>query len=135
MERIYNLKFRNRIRHVKIFPQSKKVLEKLKNKRIKLGLITNSTGFITLTILNHFKLKKYFDVVVTMDDVRRRKPAPDMILKACKTLKVMPKNTILVGDTMNDIIAGRRAGCATVGYKVKGDYEINSLKEALCILH
>ena len=135
VEQVYNLKFRNRIKHVKLFPQSKKILEKLKNKKIKLGLITNSTRFITLTILNYFNLKKYFEVVVTMDDVKRRKPAPDMILKACKTLKVRPENTILVGDTMNDIIAGRRAGCVTVGYKVNGDYEINSLKEALRILH
>jgi len=62
-----------------------------------------------------------------MDDVKRRKPAPDMILKACKILKVKPKNTILVGDTKNDMIAGKRAGCITVGYKMMGDYRIDKL--------
>ena len=70
-----------------------------------------------------------------MDDVKRRKPAPDMILKACKLLRINPKNTILVGDTMNDIIAGKRAGCVTVGYKVKGDYRINNLNQILSMLN
>ena len=64
-----------------------------------------------------------------MDDVKRRKPAPDMILKACKMLKVKPKNTILVGDTINDMIAGKRAGCVTMGYKIKGDYTVNNLRK------
>lgn len=127
VERAYNLNFKKRKRYVKLFPQSATILEKLQKHPIKIGLITNSTRFISSTILNHFNLKKYFSAVVTMNDVKRRKPAPDMILKACKMLKVKPKNTILVGDTMNDIIAGRRAGCITIGYKVKGDYGIDRL--------
>lgn len=127
VERIYNLKFKDRIRYVKLFPQSRKVLEELKKRKIKIGLITNSTRFIANTILGQFKLKKYFEAVVTMDEVRRRKPAPDMILKSCTMLKVSPKNAILVGDTKNDIIAGRRAKCVAVGYNVKGDYIIRRL--------
>ena len=127
VEHIYNLKFKKGIKQIRLFPQSISTLKKLKKHPIKIGLITNSTRFITNEILNHFKLKKYFQAIVTMDDVKRRKPAPDMILKACKKLKVKPKNTILVGDTMNDMIAGRRAGCISVGYKVKGDYKINKL--------
>ena len=135
VEHVYNSKFKERIGYVRLFPESIPILKKIKKRPIKIGLITNSTKFITSALLNHFKLKKYFKVVVTMDDVKRRKPAPDMILKACKLLKVKPKNTILVGDTMNDMIAGKRAGCVTVGYKVKGDYKIDSLKEILHILH
>ena len=134
VEHIYNLKFKKGIKQVKLFPQSIPTLKKLERYPIKIGLITNSTRFITSTILNHFKLKKYFQAIVTMDDVTRRKPAPDMILKACKMLKVRPKNTILVGDTMNDIIAGRRAGCVTVGYKIKGDYKINNLNKLFSFL-
>ena len=107
--------------------QSIKTLKKLKNQNIRIGLITNSTRFITTVILHNFKLKKYFSAIITLEDVKRRKPAPDMILKACRILKIKPKNTILVGDTKNDMIAGRRAGCITVGYKIKGDYKISKL--------
>ncbi|MDP3766201.1 MAG: HAD family hydrolase [Nanoarchaeota archaeon] len=135
VERVYNLKFKKRKKYVKLSPQSIDVLKNLKKLKVKIGLITNSTRFITTTILSHFQLKKYFKVIVTMDEVERRKPAPDMILKACKMLKVRPKNTILVGDTINDIIAGRRAGCITVGYKIKGNYRINELKSIISFLN
>ncbi|MBI2654329.1 HAD family hydrolase [Candidatus Woesearchaeota archaeon] len=125
----YNENFKRRKNLVKLFPQAIKVLRKLKQGKLKTALLSNSTRFIVNTILNHYKLKKYFDVIVTMDDVKRRKPAPDMILKACKKLKVKPQNTILIGDTKNDMVAGKRAGCVTVGYKVKGDYRVDALRE------
>ena len=125
----FDMYFKRRKGLVKIFPQSKKVLENLKKRKIKLALLSNSTKLIVLSILKHHKIHKYFDVIVAMEDVKRRKPAPDMIIKACKKLGVNPINTIIVGDTQNDMIAGKRAGCVTVGYKTKGDYMINRLKE------
>ncbi|MEK6984532.1 MAG: HAD family hydrolase [Nanoarchaeota archaeon] len=134
VEKAYNANFNKRKKYVKLFPQSVEVLRKLKKQKIKTGLISNSTKIIVTTILNSFKLNEYFDVVVTMDDVKRRKPAPDMVLKACRELNARPKNTILVGDTKNDMIAGKRAGCVTVGYKINGDYKIKNLKEILNIV-
>ena len=129
----YNKSFRKRKHLVKIFPQSKNVLESLKKRKIKLALLSNSTRFIVLSILEYHKIHKYFDVIVAMEDVKHRKPAPDMILKACRKLNVRPKNTIIVGDTQNDMIAGKRAGCVTVGYNIKGDYGIDDLKNVLKI--
>jgi len=78
----YNQSFLKRKNFVKLFPQSKKALENLKKRKIKLALLSNSTKFIVLSILKHHKIHKYFDVIVAMEDVKRRKPAPDMILKA-----------------------------------------------------
>ena len=129
VEAFYNKDFGRRAKFVKLFPQSKIALKKLRDRKVKLGLISNSTTLIVSAILKRFGLKKYFNAVVTMDDVKKGKPAPDMVLKACKMLKVKPKNTILVGDTKNDMIAGKRAGCVTIGYKVEGDYKIKSLKK------
>ena len=131
IEKAYNKFFGGRRKYVKLSHQAKPVLKDLKRKNIKIGLITNSTKYITLITLEYFKLKKYFDVIVTMNDVRYGKPKPNMVLKACKMLKVNPSNTILVGDTKNDMIAGKRAGCVTVGFKIKGDCRINKLKEIL----
>ena len=116
---------------VKLFPESGETLENLRKNGIKLGLLSNSTRFIVMTVLNHFKLRKYFEVVMTMNDVKRRKPDPEMVLKACKKLNINPKNAVIVGDTKNDMIAGNRAGCVTVGYRIKGNYRINDLKEII----
>ena len=134
VESAYNACFNKRAKYVKLSAQAKNVLQKLKNKNIKIGLVTNSTSLITLAILRHFKLTGYFDVILTMNDVRRGKPHPDMALKACKMLKVSPKCALLVGDTQNDMLAGKRAGCFTIGYKTKGDLEIKKLNEIFFLL-
>ena len=129
VKRLYIKYFQKRIHHVMLFPQVHEVLRELKRRKYKIGLITNSTRATSRAIMNLLKLNKYFDAIIAMEDVKRRKPAPDMILKACKKLNAKPRNTILIGDTNNDIVAGRRAGCVTVGYKIKGDYRINKLNE------
>jgi len=51
-----------------------------------------------------------------------------------RKLKVKPKNAILVGDTSNDMVAGEKAGCVTIGYKIKRDNKIDNLSEALNLL-
>ncbi len=115
--------------YVKFFPETKSVLKKLSNSKVKIALITNTPNKILILVLKHHKIKKYFNAIVTIDDVKKGKPAPDMVLKACKLLRVKPENTILVGDTKNDMLAGKRAGCITVGYKTDGDYRINNLQQ------
>ncbi|MBI2656773.1 HAD family hydrolase [Candidatus Woesearchaeota archaeon] len=120
--------FSKNYKYVKIFPQTKSVLKKLSNSKAKIALITNTPNKILNLVLKHHKIKKYFNAIVTIDDVKKGKPAPDMALKACRLLRVKPENTILVGDTKNDMLAGKRAGCITVGYKTKGDYRIDNLE-------
>lgn len=127
----YNKFFKKRKDYVKLFPHSAEVLKNIRKRKLKLGLISNSTNFIVMSVLNHYKLRKYFDVVITMEDVKHRKPAPDSVLKACRLLKVSPKNAIFIGDSINDVIAGKSAGVVTIGYKIEGDYRINELKKVL----
>ncbi len=127
LNRLKDIYFSKNIHLVNLFSHSIHALKKVKGMSIKTGLISNSTGIIVKSIIKQFKLGRFFDVIITSQEVKRGKPAPDMIIKVCKLLRVNPKNTILIGDTMNDMVAGRRAGCITVGYKVNGDYRINKL--------
>lgn len=119
--------FTRNISHVKMFPEAEKILKRLSEKRIPIALISNSPRKIVMPVLNQFGLKQYFNAVITIEDVRKGKPAPDMVLKACRLLKVKPKYAIVVGDTVNDMTAGKKAGCITVGYGIKGDYETSKL--------
>jgi pyrophosphatase PpaX len=105
----------------------KKLLKKLRSKSLKLAVISNSTDFIVNGLLNFHGIKNYFDAVLTMEDVKNRKPNPDIIIKACKKLKVSPKESIIVGDSKYDIIAGKRAKCISVGYKIRGDYMVDTI--------
>lgn len=115
--------------NLRLFPNTKETLTILKNKKLKLGLVTNTPKKQAYKLINHLKLKEYFDVVVGGDEVEHGKPDPDMILLACRILGVKPRDSIYVGDTNVDIIAGKKAGCFTIGFKIDGDDRIDDLSE------
>jgi len=83
-----------------------------------------------LLILDYFKIKKYFNCIIDVYDVKKPKPNPEPVLKALKKLKVNKNQALYVGDDKVDILAGKRAGVKVVLYKQKfknADYHINDL--------
>lgn len=128
-----NTAYSNHVDDVKIYPDAKSILNKLRN--YKKGIITNTPKDCTIQILKNLDLEKYFDVIITVDEVSIGKPSPEIVLKACKFLKVQPKDVLLVGDTKSDIEAGRSAGCNIVGIKIKADYTINKLSDLVTIIN
>jgi HAD superfamily hydrolase (TIGR01509 family) len=54
-----------------------------------------------------------FDVIVTRDDGIAPKPAPDGVLHAAAAMGVSPQETLVVGDFVLDVKAGRAAGALT----------------------
>jgi len=111
-----------------IFPGVRKILESL-SKKVKLGVVTNTWGKYVHKTLEYFDLKKYFDVIVTIDDVENGKPHPEMIIKACKSLGLDPSEVVAVGDEKNDILAAKSAGCFVIGLNIDADYKIKKLSE------
>jgi len=115
----------------KLMPDAEKVLQIIKKKKIKVGLVTNTVRNFTLEILKKHKIRHYFDAIVTGDDVEKPKPYPDPVIKLCEKLKVDPDETMLVGDTKNDYKAGKSAGCFVVGLNTDGDLVIDKLSDLL----
>lgn len=70
-----------------------------------------------LAIARKFNWSDKIDAFVGADDVERVKPAPDAFLKAMKLMGGSPENTIVIGDTVNDICAAREASLKTVAVK------------------
>jgi len=66
-------------------------------------------------VLDHFGLRRYFDVTVDGQQVNRPKPAPDIYLKAAELLGIKPANCIVFEDSPTGIEAGRAAGMRLVG--------------------
>jgi HAD superfamily hydrolase (TIGR01549 family) len=66
-------------------------------------------------VLKHFKLEKYFEVVVDGEQVSRPKPFPDIYLKCAAKLGFNPGNCIVFEDSPTGIEAGRAAGMRVVG--------------------
>lgn len=56
----------------------------------------------------------YYCTHLASDDCSCRKPRPGLILKAAKEHGIDLKQSVMVGDTERDLIAGKSAGCKTV---------------------
>lgn len=63
-----------------------------------------------LKTLEALDLKKYFDVIVTAEDVENHKPAPDTFLLCARGMDVLPELCQVFEDGDRGIEAARRAG-------------------------
>ncbi len=94
---------------IKLKEGVKEMLEYLKGK-YKLAILSNSKRRDVEFILEAVGIKGFFDVIVSADDVGKRKPNPEGILKILKILGIPKENSIYVGDKEIDEETARRAG-------------------------
>ncbi|MFQ6020939.1 MAG: HAD family hydrolase [Candidatus Aenigmatarchaeota archaeon] len=107
------IKIYNRLKLAKIFPGVNKILMKIHKNGYKIGIVTTKNKLTALPPIRKYKL--IYDVLITENDVKNRKPDPEPILKACKKLKVKPEECIFVGDHIFDMQAAKKAGCYPIG--------------------
>ena len=115
--------------YLKVNPTAMRILHALSELGLKLACVTNSHRKIVLETLNIHQLAGYFKVILTADDVKNPKPAPDILLKACRLLKVELNQALFIGDTLTDKKAGDRAGLFFVGYGIKTDTTVDNLSD------
>jgi phosphoglycolate phosphatase len=84
-------------------------LQELHDAGFKLGVATNGVTRITESMLEGLGISDMFSVIVGADMVERSKPAPDMVLLACKKAGVPVSETMYVGDQPTDIRAADAA--------------------------
>ena len=98
-------------RHAQCYPGVIDGLKALKAKGLPMAVITNKPEAFTLPLLELSGLAGYFDVVVGGDRLPKVKPDPMALIWACGRLGVVPGKTVFIGDSVNDFLAGRAAGC------------------------
>lgn len=102
-------------RHVTLFPGTLEMLADLRWRGLGLGIVTSKGSEGTRRTVELTGLNRYFDVVVTAQDVQRHKPFPDPVFKALDFFGVPAQEAIYVGDSYFDIRAGKEAGAVTLG--------------------
>lgn len=95
------------------FPQMQQLLTTLEEHKTPWGIVTNKPGWLTDPILEHLNITTRTACVVSGDTLAKRKPHPDPLLLASKTIKISPENCVYVGDDPRDIYAGNAAGMYT----------------------
>jgi phosphoglycolate phosphatase len=94
-----------------LYEGARDLLEWLGPSRV--GICTNKSRRVTLSVVEALHLKVGF--VVAGGDTLKLKPSPDPVFLACSGLGVDPNEVVFVGDSEQDVLAARAAGCFAVG--------------------
>ena len=117
-------------REAKAYPGVIDGLEALEAKGLRLACITNKAEAFTLPLLQRTGLAGYFDVVVSGDTLPRAKPDPMPLIWVCGHFDLKPRDMLMIGDSRNDFLAARAAGCPIflVPYGYNEGHDVRNLE-------
>jgi 2-haloacid dehalogenase len=93
-------------------PEVPDALERLRAAGFPMAALTNSTGEAAMAQLKHANLLGLFDHVLSVEEVRRFKPAPEPYRMAAERLGVAPADLRMVAAHDWDVLGAMRAGCS-----------------------
>ena len=113
---------------VKLFEGAIELLEFLHGK-VKLALASMNNRDVIDHMLNAMNVRRFFDVVLTVDEVHNPKPDPEIFLKCALKLGSNPEKCVVVEDSIFGVEAAKAAkmGCIAV---LTGAYSREELKKA-----
>jgi HAD superfamily hydrolase (TIGR01549 family) len=92
------------------YPGIPGVLATLRERGIRVGVVTSKLGTGSRDELTRTGLMDFMQHLTGAEDVRETKPAAEPLQRAMKALAVRPQETLMVGDTSADILGARAAG-------------------------
>jgi len=117
----------------------------LNHHEVKRAIVTGNRESVAHIQLTKSDLIKHFDTIVSGDQVERGKPAPDIYLKAARTLGVQSKNCVAFEDSENGVRSALAAGMTVFQVpdlvqpsdevKCLGHTVLNDLKEGISALN
>lgn len=120
-------------------------LSLLREKQIELTIATNKPSAMISPILRKLQIDSFFSLHIGGDEVTNKKPHPEMLHKCMETLGFNSVQTLMVGDSSNDILAAKSANipvaALTYGYNhgqpiedKNPDFILNSFDEIMKII-
>jgi pyrophosphatase PpaX len=128
------------------FPHVKEILKKLKDNNIKIAAVTTRSEQNVHKTLKVTGLLSLIETIIAREDIKPEqfKPHPYPILLALKRLKTKPEYAVTVGDTREDMEAGKRARTKTIGVtygslgtkiiNCKPDFIVNDISDIIPII-
>jgi HAD superfamily hydrolase (TIGR01509 family) len=125
---------------VDLFPNVKEVLEELRQMKLHLAVATSSVSASARPFLERHQLTKFFEVIITGEEVERGKPAPDIYLRAAEHLGIPAAACLVIEDALPGVAAAKAAKMRVAAipdrrfvdpaaYEEEADYVLGSLKE------
>jgi HAD superfamily hydrolase (TIGR01549 family) len=128
LERKHDRKFRKTIAHLQPLPGANQLLRHLSRRGIRVAIATTGGRNLTSLLLQRLDLPKGMPIL-TGDDVEKAKPSPDIFTAAAQSLNVAIEDSIVVGDSVWDLLAAGRKSALGVGV-MSGGYGREELERA-----
>ena len=125
-----------------LYPGVAQTLEVLAGQGVPMVILSNKNVSLCRTLLESLRVYRFFADVVGADSLPFRKPSPEPVLHILRQFGVAPAGAVMVGDSINDIAAGRDAGVVTVGCRygygdlselTDADYRISAFPELVAL--
>lgn len=100
--------------HAQVYPGVLEGLQTLQQAGVKLACLTNKPIGFARELLRLKGLDGFFSQVFGGDSFATKKPDALPVLKTCEALGTLPGQTLMAGDSSNDALAARAAGCPVV---------------------
>ena len=101
---------------------------RLAKSQTRLALTTSATSRYQRFAFDRFDLDRFFEVVVTAEDIHRHKPDPEPYQETAKRLGLAPEMCLVIEDSVNGVRSAQRAGCHVAG--ITTSFSAGELKEA-----
>ena len=99
---------------LELIPNALELLNECRNSGLKIGLVTASGSQLMNSVLKRLP-RELFDVVVSGDDVKNSKPAPDPYLLAAEKIGVEIKHCLVIEDSITGVTSGLSSGAQVIG--------------------
>ena len=97
------------------YPHVPVSLKILKGMGYRLAIVTNKPFAFVAPILEGLEISDLFELVLGGDSLPKKKPDPAPLLYVCEKLGVSVEESVMVGDSKNDILAANACGMQSVG--------------------
>jgi len=98
-----------------LYPGARELLQQLAADGIRMAVISNKQEALSRLILKTLKVDAFFDIIAGGDTFAEMKPSPLPLARVVEKFGCSPAEAVMVGDSINDIQAGNRAGISTIG--------------------
>ena len=103
------------------------LLSRIYQKKIPMGVVTNSIKKSAHALLGFAQLVEFLEVIVTNQDVTNQKPDPECYLLACEKLNILPCEALVIEDGDYGVRAAEAAGCHVVRVNSPSDVSLELL--------
>lgn len=94
----------------KLFPDSKPLLRYFKREGIKIAVATGLDSKALKIIFDKDNLWQFIDFAITIQEVKKEKPNPEILFRVLKNFRKQPKSALYIGDAPSDIKTAKNAG-------------------------